>query len=438
MLDETIPIDQRIRRIRDKNSPEYHKGFGTAYYTPILLVVYPTKYPVINRIVKDALQKTGLYPDYDSKPEWVAYVEILPKIVELAKLNSISLWQMDWVWFIISSTLDYEGLYNFISNTMDAKTTYQPLMIRTLLEKGTASKEDLDEKIRQENPNKENEFASQEVYELLVDKHKIVKLEANSYKLNLAQERLVELCNQEIVRIREIKGLKGKNISETHLDILKKFHKKTGKYLSAEEIYGKKGSLDTKKSPLPADEDVNEPHYMHNLITGIYWPSGDEYALSIQLNPKSKWELEIDRSCPTLRINYVSPYPKYKSQMSKLENCYRNNVPIGIIFKTLKAKNKILGLGKIVSFSNNKFVIDSFGISEQQSRLLKEETIREFDESLADPEFAKIEEVDYSVFLKDVDFAHHVHHLQLQRRNQSIACYLYHFLYVKLADLLMC
>lgn len=141
---------------------------------------------------------------------------------------------------------------------------------------------------------------------------------------------------------------------------------------------------------------------MHNLITGVYWPSGDEYALSIQLNPKSKWELEIDRNCPTLRINYdFGQDPKYKSQMSKLENCYRNNVPIGIIFKTLKAKNKILGL---VSFSNNKFVIDSFGISEQQSRLLKEETIREFDESLADPEFAKIEEVDYSVFLKDVDF----------------------------------
>jgi len=26
LLDETIPIDQRIRLIRDKNSSEYHKG----------------------------------------------------------------------------------------------------------------------------------------------------------------------------------------------------------------------------------------------------------------------------------------------------------------------------------------------------------------------------------------------------------------------------
>ena len=85
LLDETIPIDQRIKRIRDKKSSEYQKGFGTAYYTPILLVVYPEKYPVINSIVKNALRRTGLFPDYDSKPEWVSYPEIFPKIVELAE-----------------------------------------------------------------------------------------------------------------------------------------------------------------------------------------------------------------------------------------------------------------------------------------------------------------------------------------------------------------
>ena len=49
---------------------------------------------------------------------------------------------------------DYDGLYDFITHRMDAKTTYQPVMIRTLLEKDTASKEYLDEKIRQENPGK--------------------------------------------------------------------------------------------------------------------------------------------------------------------------------------------------------------------------------------------------------------------------------------------
>ena len=99
LLDETIPIEERIRRIRDKNSNEYHKGFGSAYYTPILLVVYPKKYPVINKIVKDALQKTGIYPDYDSKPEWRAYSEVIPKIQQLAEKNHLSLWQIDSVWW---------------------------------------------------------------------------------------------------------------------------------------------------------------------------------------------------------------------------------------------------------------------------------------------------------------------------------------------------
>ena len=41
--------------------------------------------------------------------------------------------------------------------------------------------------------------------------------------------------------------------------------------------------------------------------------------------------------------------PKYKSLIKKLENCHKSNIVIGIIFKTVKAKNKILGLGKIVS-----------------------------------------------------------------------------------------
>lgn len=213
LLDETIPIDKRIERIRDKNSAEYHRGFGPAYYTPVLMVVYPEKYPVINSVVKAGLRRTGLYPDYGAKPEWVAYSEVAPKIVELAKNNKISLWQMDSIWFYLSEMLDYEGLYNFISKDMDPKATYQPILIRTLLEKVTAPKEDLDEIIRQENPHKEKDFVSREVYEVLVDKHKIVKLEAGEYKLNLVQplttietEKLIELCNQKIARIKGIPG----------------------------------------------------------------------------------------------------------------------------------------------------------------------------------------------------------------------------------------
>ena len=311
-----------------------------------------------------------------------------------------------------SEFIDYERIHNFINKVMDAKTTYQPIMIRTILENGVASKETIDKNIRLENPNKENNFVSYEVYEVLVDKHKIVKFDGNGYKLNLInplteQERnkLIELCSQEILRIRENTLLLEKNVPQVHIDILKKFVKKHGKYLRADEIYGEKLGKDVKKTPLPPDETVNKPHYLHNLITGVYNPANDEYALSIQLNPQSKWELEIDRNYPTLRINYdFGKDPKYRNQISKLEKCYKNEVPVGIIFKTIKGKNKILGLGKIVSFNGTKFVIDSYGISKEESKILKEETIKEFDESLSDPEFSKIEEVNYNEFLSKINF----------------------------------
>lgn len=61
------------------------------------------------------------------------------------------------------SITDYERLYDFITKTMDPKTTYQPIMIRTILEEGIVPKENIDEKIRLENPDKEDNFVSHEV-----------------------------------------------------------------------------------------------------------------------------------------------------------------------------------------------------------------------------------------------------------------------------------
>jgi len=294
---------------------------------------------------------------------------------------------------------------------MDPKTTYQPIMIRTILQNGVVSKETIDEIIRPETPGQENDFVSREVYEALVVKHKIVKMDPNGYRLNVVlplsytdRTKLIDLCNREIGRIMEFSELSRKGVSKTHIDILMKFHRKRGTYLAANEIYGQRKS-DEKKSPVPADDIVNEPHYMHSLIRGVFTPSGDRFALSIQLNPKSKWELEIDRNFPTLRVNYnFGSNPEYTYDIDKLTNCYRNNVPIGIIFKTIKSKNKILGLGKIVSIGSTNFIIDSYGISEKDSKLLKDETVKEFDKSLTDPEFSKVEEINYNEFLSKIDF----------------------------------
>jgi len=196
------------------------------------------------------------------------------------------------------------------------------------------------------------------------------------------------------------------SISTTHIQVLKKFYKTSGKYISLSKIYGSRDKeKGGKKFPVEPDELVVEPHYMHNLVKGVYKPKNDDYAQSIMLNPKSKWELEIDRESPTLNINYdFGEYDKYKEQIEPLKKCYEDGIPIGILFRTVKGRYKCLGLGVITSQTNARFVIESFGISDEDSSTLKNETISEFENSLQDPELTKINDISYGDFLDTVDF----------------------------------
>lgn len=89
---------------------------------------------------------------------------------------------------------DYERLYDFIPKGI------------------------IDKKMRLENPTKENNFVSREMYEVLVDKHKIVKLDTIGYRFDLYNplthvgcDKLIELCNQEIVRTTELQQYRRHN-----------------------------------------------------------------------------------------------------------------------------------------------------------------------------------------------------------------------------------
>ena len=234
LLDESIPIGERIKRIRDPSSSDYHKRFGTAYYTPILLVVYPEKHPVVNGVVRDALDKTGIYPNYTSKPEWFAYPEAREKILELAKKINFSLWKMDWLWWKFYERLDFTELHKFITKTMDPKTNYQPVMIKTLLDISAATKDAIDEQIILHNPDKDPHFTSKEVYEVLVDKHKIVTNDDDVFKLNLIEEltpqqktELINLCNQKIESFKRPKQLS----SETQYFLVQVMEKGSKEFL---------------------------------------------------------------------------------------------------------------------------------------------------------------------------------------------------------------
>lgn len=160
--------------------------------------------------------------------------------------------------------------------------------------------------------------------------------------------------------------LKNKGISTIHAQILEKFLIYEGLSITdSTKIRGVKG-----ESKIPADSIVSEPHYMHNLVRGVYKPEGDDYALSIQMNPKSIWGSEINFETGEWKINYdFGEEGNYSSDISSLTKCYEANIPIGVIYKPEKGVNKILGLGKITEIDGVKFTIIPYEIKNKISQV---------------------------------------------------------------------
>ena len=65
LLDESIPIESRLRRIRPKNKEPMVMGLARSVMSPILLVAYPDKYGVLNQVAENALIQLNLMPDFD-------------------------------------------------------------------------------------------------------------------------------------------------------------------------------------------------------------------------------------------------------------------------------------------------------------------------------------------------------------------------------------
>jgi len=109
---------------------------------------------------------------------------------------------------------------------------------------------------------------------------------------------------------------------------------------------------------------------MHNLVRGVYKPEGDEYALSIQMNPKSVWGSEINFETGEWKINYdFGEEGNYSSDISSLKKCFDSNIPIGVIYKPEKGVNRILGLGKITIVDGTKFTIIPYEIDDKTSQV---------------------------------------------------------------------
>jgi hypothetical protein len=207
-------------------------------------------------------------------------------------------------------------------------------------------------------------------------------------------DSILEKKNERKYILTELDEFYGK-VDTIQLQVLRRFKRKAGKNLSSKTIRssGKAGERLESAS-------VNGPFLMHHLNSGVYYPKGTGYAQAIYLNPSSRWELEVDRDHPTLKINYnfsSSENPEHQNAKNFLRKCYEINLPIGILFRLANNRFKCLGLGKIISINENEFVIESFSPShtKEESTKLKEEVLKEYDEITKDVSIGRVIDANY-------------------------------------------
>lgn len=100
LLDEMIAIEERLDDICGGGDHAI-KGLGKSVITPILLVVYPGKYAVLNSKVKRALEKYGLYPDGAKASFGETYSQVNHIVNEVAARHGVTLFQIDHVFHFL-------------------------------------------------------------------------------------------------------------------------------------------------------------------------------------------------------------------------------------------------------------------------------------------------------------------------------------------------
>ncbi len=103
LLDENKPLKERLDFLFQKDSAYYIKGLGKAVVTPILMVVYPGRYGVYNNKTAEGLKIAGLYPRFGIGDKFSArYIKVNKVLNDLAIKNSISLFELDAVWWRVT------------------------------------------------------------------------------------------------------------------------------------------------------------------------------------------------------------------------------------------------------------------------------------------------------------------------------------------------
>src|SRR5208283_3035879 len=95
LLDESIGIRERLEQLFPKNKSSYIKGLGRAIATPILMMVYPDKYGVLNKKSEAGLDKFGLLPDYKNESFADKHIKVNEILNKIANEHEITLFELD-------------------------------------------------------------------------------------------------------------------------------------------------------------------------------------------------------------------------------------------------------------------------------------------------------------------------------------------------------
>lgn len=99
LIDESVPIAERMNRLLPGGKARVHK-LGKAVLTPILLIVYPSRYGVWNGTSEGAMQELEIWPDFERGTSiGERYERVNELLLQLAADLETDLWTLDALWW---------------------------------------------------------------------------------------------------------------------------------------------------------------------------------------------------------------------------------------------------------------------------------------------------------------------------------------------------
>ena len=188
--------------------------------------------------------------------------------------------------------------------------------------------------------------------------------------------------------VDDLDKLTRKGVPQTHIQCLRWFRENEDNIIvDSEKLTGIKGSGNNPATgkpyqahkPIAPNQTVSELHYIHPLVRGSYKPGGakivgwdkdkrgviwegtDDFVQAIQSSKNETQqgysnEVKFDAKGRWTEINYNHKLGGHYFEITggHLLNCYKEKIPIGIIYREKKSHNKILGLGLITEVSQNQ------------------------------------------------------------------------------------